>query len=469
MIKYSRDFDDAIRSLRAVLARCYYDEFLRNLGDAIYFLHPTTWLGPPPFPRKYARLEEPYRSLVGLLTFGEEVEATQIAGILPQGLQRDLTALGLLEYADGRLRTARYTLISLLDHYFFVNRPGQHSRQIDLHVYLGNDSYYLLYGLPSRGGGRALDVGCGSGILGIFAARNHGRVVGTEISPEAVEVARVNVVLNGLEGKVEILAGDVYGPLAPESFDLIVSNPPYVALPGDLAFPTYGMGGEDGLAVFLEILKGFPERSTPEGLGVFFVESPGGGEGPVLLPEMNRFLADHKGLRCTVFVTERLFLSYSYATSVAISMHCYTDGALGSVEDLAKAMRTFYRDRGYRYMYRNLIYLEKVPGTASQLSTHRFYNRWSPDKTPVLKKDITLTPQEHYFIGVRGGLSHYVDDIHRDFLLSLDGKSTLREVAGRYYEQNRKKYEAFGEDEVLNKLLSLCNFLEEHDIVDPPS
>jgi methylase of polypeptide subunit release factors len=74
---------------------------------------------------------------------------------------------------------------------------------------------------------RALDVGTGSGIGAIFAARLGYRVVGVDLNPAAVRCARLNVMLNQLEARVEIRSGDLFAPVAGDRFDLVLFNPPF--------------------------------------------------------------------------------------------------------------------------------------------------------------------------------------------------------------------------------------------------
>lgn len=81
-----------------------------------------------------------------------------------------------------------------------------------------------------RAGGlepRALDVGTGSGIAAIFAARRGYRVIGVDLNPEAVRCARINVLLNNLESRVEVRPGDLFEAVADERFDLVLFNPPF--------------------------------------------------------------------------------------------------------------------------------------------------------------------------------------------------------------------------------------------------
>jgi len=74
---------------------------------------------------------------------------------------------------------------------------------------------------------RALDVGTGSGISAIFAARLGYQVVGVDLNPEAVRCARINVLLNHLDELVEIHPGDLFEPVGGQRFDLVVFNPPF--------------------------------------------------------------------------------------------------------------------------------------------------------------------------------------------------------------------------------------------------
>ncbi len=72
-----------------------------------------------------------------------------------------------------------------------------------------------------------LDLGCGTGVVSVFAAQQAGRVVAVDINPAAVRCARINALLNGVESMVEVREGDLWTPLANERFDVIVFNPPY--------------------------------------------------------------------------------------------------------------------------------------------------------------------------------------------------------------------------------------------------
>ena len=115
---------------------------------------------------------------------------------------------------------------------------------------------------------RVLDLCSGSGCIGcaIAAALPQSRVTLCDISPEAMVLARRNVERNGLQGRVSYLEADVTAPppLMIGSFDLVVSNPPYIPTIEILTLdpsvrdyePVWALdGGEDGLDFYRIITK----------------------------------------------------------------------------------------------------------------------------------------------------------------------------------------------------------------------
>ncbi|MBX5445304.1 MAG: methyltransferase [Sphaerobacter sp.] len=76
-------------------------------------------------------------------------------------------------------------------------------------------------------GGSVLDLGTGSGVGAIVAARRAARVVAVDINPAAVHCARINAASNGVGDRVEVRQGDLFTPVAGERFDLVLFNPPF--------------------------------------------------------------------------------------------------------------------------------------------------------------------------------------------------------------------------------------------------
>lgn len=81
-------------------------------------------------------------------------------------------------------------------------------------------------------GERLADLGCGVGVLALalLLRKPSATAVGVEIVPRLAELARRNATLNGVAARLQIIDGDLRtAPLVPESFDVVVANPPYFA------------------------------------------------------------------------------------------------------------------------------------------------------------------------------------------------------------------------------------------------
>src|SRR5579871_1609506 len=73
-----------------------------------------------------------------------------------------------------------------------------------------------------------LDLGTGSGICAMVAARRSERVVAVDINPAAVRCARLNALLNHLETRIEVREGDLFAAARGTRFDLVLFNPPFI-------------------------------------------------------------------------------------------------------------------------------------------------------------------------------------------------------------------------------------------------
>jgi release factor glutamine methyltransferase len=123
-----------------------------------------------------------------------------------------------------------------------------------------------------------LDVGTGSGAIGLslLAEGPFTRGVGSDASPSALEYARKNREAAGLESRLELRPGRLFEVVrSGERFDVVVSNPPYVAESERAALepeitewePAEGLfAGPDGLAVIRDIVSGARAVLTPGGL-----------------------------------------------------------------------------------------------------------------------------------------------------------------------------------------------------------
>ncbi|UCE86669.1 MAG: peptide chain release factor N(5)-glutamine methyltransferase [Deltaproteobacteria bacterium] len=124
---------------------------------------------------------------------------------------------------------------------------------------------------------RVLDVGTGSGAVALALARERpkARITATDLSPAALELARRNAEALSLCERIHFACGDLYEPVRGERFDLVVSNPPYVArgaaLPPELAHePELALfAGADGLDVLRLLVQDLDAMLEPGGAAAF--------------------------------------------------------------------------------------------------------------------------------------------------------------------------------------------------------
>lgn len=121
----------------------------------------------------------------------------------------------------------------------------------------GGASLDLLRYLFSIRGKSVLDLGCGTGLFAVAAARlGASEVWATDVSPAAVDCARRNAERNGVD--IVAKAGDLFEPVADRTFDLIITVPPQMPAPSSARGPSFA--GADGLRYFEAILREAPEH-----------------------------------------------------------------------------------------------------------------------------------------------------------------------------------------------------------------
>jgi len=120
-----------------------------------------------------------------------------------------------------------------------------------------------------------VDICTGSGCLAVIAAGlfPNAAVDAVDLSADALEVAKINVADHELDERVTLYKGDLFGPLKGKTYDLIITNPPYVdheemsVLPEEYRTePAMALdGGPDGLDIVRRLLTEAPKHLNPGG------------------------------------------------------------------------------------------------------------------------------------------------------------------------------------------------------------
>ena len=147
-------------------------------------------------------------------------------------------------------------------------------------------------------GDRVLDMGTGSGLLAIEAARCAREVVAIDINPEAVRCAEENARAHGVSDRISVMQGDLFTPLAEdEVFDVILFNPPYLDGSGKSLFD-YAIYDPDKRVVG-RFLKEAKSHLAPSGYIQMVYSS-------IADPRRVLTLAQESGFMCVVVMQKRV-------------------------------------------------------------------------------------------------------------------------------------------------------------------
>jgi len=283
--KIKRDLPDVSRLLLLDRRRWRFLGLrLREIGVTSDYLHNITHTSRSfphamraPLERWHSmRLTKPAGDAVRLLTLGNHISDDAAAAALGQRLLADLLDAGLILQDDNRLLFSPFSLRLVMNQlYVICDEPAYRG---DAVMGVSETTGALFHAAnQTRHLERVLDLGCGAGTVALLLARNSTKVIGTDINSRAIILSQVNAAINGIDN-VEFRDGDKFAPVISETFDLIVSQPPFVAQPKGVSPATYLYGGPRGDELALQILSELEPYLSPTGRAVLVVQWPDDGQ-----------------------------------------------------------------------------------------------------------------------------------------------------------------------------------------------
>jgi len=211
--------------------------------------------------------------LARLFLLGEPVSADDVAAALLPARLDELEDGGWIRQDEGRVRAlvriAPFEGILLAHDPFGWEKSGD-----DVVPGLSSAAETLASLTPRRPVRSALDVGTGSGLHALLAARHATRVVATDVSERALAFARLSAALSGI-ANIEFRLGSFFEPVEGERFDLITCNPPFVISPETGLVYRDGRAGRDDVS--RQAVAGAARHLTPGGLAqllINWIEEP---------------------------------------------------------------------------------------------------------------------------------------------------------------------------------------------------
>ncbi|GGX74791.1 DUF7059 domain-containing protein [Streptomyces minutiscleroticus] len=249
----SSDRPDVTARLREALLRADFsaDGLLDLLGAPAYAALARSEIVPA---LRATRGDTPLETLVRLFLLQQPVPRARLAGMLPVD---DCLAAGWLTAVGGDEVAATVDVRPYGgpggEDWFIVSdlgcavggAGGIGSRAEGVVLGVGGASTTLAGITVRTPAGSALDLGTGSGIQALHAAQHATRVTATDLNPRALDITALTLALSGAPA-ADLRQGSLFEPVGEETYDLIVSNPPFVISPGArLTYRDGGMGGDD--------------------------------------------------------------------------------------------------------------------------------------------------------------------------------------------------------------------------------
>jgi methylase of polypeptide subunit release factors len=205
--------------------------------------------------------------LVHLFVAHDAVDARALAERIRPAKVADLESCGLLERSGtevvSRFGIERWGGVAILHDWLeWRDAPGY-----VMGVTLAGRS--LAWCTPRAPTGRVLDLGTGSGIQALCAASHADSVVAVDVNPRAVAMTEASAALCGTD-RIEAREGSWFEPVAGESFDLVVTNPPFVISPENRL--VYRDGGREADELCGALLADLPGVLAPGGRAAMLVE-----------------------------------------------------------------------------------------------------------------------------------------------------------------------------------------------------
>lgn len=285
-----------------------------------------------------------------------------------------LAADGLLAADATHVHQATRQLICFDHLYLLVDRrlnfpappPAIHD------VYIGPDSSSLAYylgGVPIRPGTRALDLGTGTGVIGLVMADRGASVVSTDIADAPLALARQNRALNRLDDRIELRRQTFDDTLAePGPWDVIAFNPPFIAAPPEVDLPVFARGsGRDGLDLMRRVLERLPAILAPAGQALFVADLLGTARLPAITEELRGQARD---FAIEIYIDDVRPITGHIDTLARGAV--LRNGNLAVDEVRASIERLLVGELGATHMHLAVIRVRRGPPGLT------IYNRWFP-------------------------------------------------------------------------------------------
>ncbi len=458
MISSKAEHLDALKSIVKRLDYRFWVKIMRGISDCI-----DPWYDYAAMERSVEQSNMPYKAAFRLLHMGVAAPVERLAAELGQDDIQAMIQAGIWYARDDAVSANN---LVLLPHQGLlvlteINPWYETCSKANTDVYIGADSLRLAEHIAFCKGAAVLDLCSGTGIQGLLAARSAKKVVSVELNPKATPVTRFNILLNGLEGVIDLREGDLYGVLSPdERFDYIYANPPFIPMVGEVAYPVCGSGGEDGLMVLNRIFDSLGAWLKPSGEAVVFCECLGDAN-EVFFFEKVQTLARANGWRVNALCAGRSEAAYQIARVSELTRLFNKEDKAFDAAALAEKLAAVYYRLGASYLYSVVFKITSCgEGAFCRIDS---YNPWDAHDRAETSGKLAVEANKASLALLKdgrqiGALNNEAADILEQLLLGKTAQEAASALWGKH--GSRKKYQKYGYPAFLSAVLATCRRTE---------
>lgn len=347
----------AIRELRAYFEKIHLGEVLQSIRPSIPVEDP--WPSYLHFKQSIERLPDRLRPGFELFVLGDEIELAAAESSLGASLVKSMIDTGVLaSERAGWVSTQGRAVVPFNGYFVFADLPAYYpsARGRQQQVFVDRSTMFLARILPATRRRRAAEICAGAGLLSLVMSATADQVLSCDLNPVAINAGQFNAVLNQLEDRVRFIESDLLSAYPQEPLDLIVSNPPYLALPKGSTHEHYwaGDGGVDGMDLVYKILEQSAPRLGPSSMASIMIAGYGDEIGPSSRVRIAQMAQTHGW-------SAKLVLVYGPTIEEYLKLH---EINMDEPELFASEVRKYTTEQGLTRYYISLLTIRPVTSAA---------------------------------------------------------------------------------------------------------
>lgn len=231
-------------------------------------------------------------------------------------------------------------------------------------------------------------------------------------------------------------------------------------------FPIAGNGGENGLEITLNIIRGYKRHLNINGRAYMVGEAIGTEKEPFLIDELRTELGNDFKIT--------MILDFKFSIEAHLRRSSYVAINMGKMngknaDELFEKYKDWIKKVNATSVYNYYLKVERTQPAQGSIEVINMTTTWSKDDVPVLKnnKDFQIQKFPQYYAICRNGkIIAQLDDATLTFIKKIDGKLTIEEIYQKLCEENKNVANYLPRVEAIESLAEACGTLKARNIIE---